>query len=104
MGAIALPKIFGIPTLSLALSLSSSLAFLDAFSSATLFFSSACASSLFCFERVLITKSTLPDLYGKFESNVWNNDEINISQRKKAEKSKTIDTSGQLDRDWETYF
>jgi len=45
-------------------------------------------------KEYLTTKSFLPHLYGKFESNLWNSDQIIISQRKRPNKTPTVDTAG----------
>lgn len=45
-------------------------------------------------KEYLSTKSRLPRVYGRFESNVWNQDAIRIRQRKGAGKTDTIQTAG----------
>lgn len=45
-------------------------------------------------KEYLSNKSKLPRVYGKFESNNWNQDNITIRQRKKPNKTPTITTAG----------
>lgn len=41
-----------------------------------------------------LTQSDLPRLFGKFESSKWNSDEIVIAQRRRPDKTPSIDTAG----------
>ena len=51
-------------------------------------------SILFEIKEYLTLKTKLPYLYGRFESNRWNQDEITIRQRKKPNKTPSISTAG----------